>query len=59
MVFAPTEVKITAQLPVPLESVIAQFVFAPLMVTVPVGVVKPMTLTETVTVWFISDGSGE
>jgi hypothetical protein len=54
----PSEVKITVQLPVPLESVIEQFVSAPVIFTVPVGKVKPTTLTETVTGWFNSEGSG-
>ena len=55
----PAEVNNTLQLPVPSASrVIEQFVFAPVMLTVPVGVVKPLTLTETVTRPPVSDGSG-
>ena len=42
----------------PAASVIEQFVSAPVMLTVPVGIVKPLTLTETVTEPPIIDGSG-
>jgi hypothetical protein len=50
IVFDPTELNLTIQLPVPFTSVIEQFVFAPETFTVPLGVVvPPITLTKTVT----------
>ena len=58
MDFPPAVVKFTLQLPVPPDSVIVQFVFAPVMVTVPVGIVRPTTFTDTVTNWLITEGSG-
>ena len=58
MDFAPAVLKITLQLPVPLERVIVQFVSAPVMLTVPVGIVAPVTVTEILTDPPASDGLG-
>lgn len=58
MVFTPGVLNITVQLPTPPASVIEQFVSAPVMLTVPVGVVKPLTFTETITDPPMIDGSG-
>lgn len=41
VLFVTDEVKVTLHVPVPPESVIVQFVSAPVMATVPVGVVEP------------------
>lgn len=59
MVLFPTELNTTTQLPVPPESVMVQFVFAPVMATVPVGVEEPVTATLTVTDCPIPEGSGD
>ena len=46
----PVVLKTASQLPLPLESVTVQLVLAPVMDTVPVGVVpEPLTVTLTVT----------
>jgi len=58
-VLDPSELKTTAQLPVPPERVMEQFVFAPVMATVPVGVDELVTATLTVTDCPTSDWSGE
>lgn len=58
-VFEPEVLKITVQLPVPPESVMVQLVSAPVMATVPVGVVEPpATVTVIVTDCPADDGSG-
>ena len=50
MVFGPAMLNVTLQLPLPLASVIVQFVSAPLIATVPVGVEPdPLTVTLTAT----------
>ena len=53
----PPELKMTVQLPVPLERVIVQLA-SPLIVTVPVGVDPPVTVTVMVTVSPTRDGFG-
>lgn len=60
IVFMPVEVKITLQFPVPPVRVIVQFVFAPVIAIVwPLGMGNPLvTVTTTLTVWFVVDGSG-
>lgn len=56
---APPELKTTLQIPVPLERVIVQLESAPVIVTVPVGLVDPpVTVTVTLTDCPTSDGSG-
>lgn len=59
-VLLPEVVKITLQFPVPLERVMLQFVSAPVMATVPLGIGPQalVTLTATVTVAPVIDGSG-
>lgn len=57
-VLDPSELKITAQLPVPPERVKEQFVSAPVMATVPVGVDELVTATLTVTDCPTKDWSG-
>ena len=58
-VLAPIELKTTLQVPLPPESVMVQFVSAPLMATVPVGVEPdPPTVTPTATASPGVDGSG-
>ena len=57
--FRADVLKTTLQLPVPAESVMVQLVSAPVMATVPVGVVEPpVTVTVTFTVPPPADGSG-
>ena len=59
MVFEPADVKVTRQLPDPLVRVSVQFVSAPVMLTVPVGVPHTLvTVTLTLAVPFGADGSG-
>jgi hypothetical protein len=56
---APAELKITLQLPAPADKVIVQFVSAPVMATVPVGVAPdPLTATLTETACPVLDGFG-
>jgi hypothetical protein len=55
----PVVLKITLQLPFPPESVMVQFLSAPVMSTVPVGTVPAsLTVTLTATDWPGMDGSG-
>ena len=59
MVFAPTVLKTTLQLPLPPERVMVQFTSAPVTFTVPVGVTPPpITVKDTMTAWPGVDGSG-
>jgi hypothetical protein len=53
------ELKTALQLPPPPDKVIVQFVSAPVMDTVPVGVTpEPLTVTPTVTTWPGAEGLG-
>ena len=58
----PVVLKVTSQLPVPLEteSRKEQLVSAPVMTTVPdgFGIPAPLTVTLTTTAWPVVDGSG-
>jgi hypothetical protein len=54
-----TTLKTTLQLPLPAESVMEQLMSAPVMFTVPVGVMPaPLTVTLTATDWPTVDGLG-
>jgi len=53
------ELKVTSQLPLPLARVMVQLVSAPVIATVPVGIVPdPVTVTSTATTWPGMEGSG-
>jgi hypothetical protein len=59
IVFAPVDVNLAIQLPLPAERIMVQFVLAPLIFTTPVGVlVPPVTVTLTFTFPLRADGSG-